>query len=235
MPYQELAKFYDLLLGGVPGEYWTQLIEDILKRWNYQVNTIAELGCGTGVILEKLADLGYKTYGVDISPEMLKVAQSKNIKNTHFFCQDIVDLKLPEKVDFIFAFHDCLNYLNSQANLIKCFTRVKSNLKEQGLFYFDLNRLDWLLDLAKNPGELAVDHYTLSWTGKFTENKFLINLQIYNKLSGKTSVEKHELTYFSAEEVLKILSDLNFAVLSVNHTPVRSFYLAIKGGSRDEG
>ncbi|GAV23809.1 class I SAM-dependent DNA methyltransferase [Carboxydothermus pertinax] len=234
MPYRELASFYDLLLGGVPGEYWVGLIEDLLNRWNYKVRTIAELGCGTGVILEKLATQGYQLYGVDISPEMLAVAQTKKIKNTRFLFQDIVNLKLPEKVDLIFAFHDCLNYLKSKENLYKCFYQVKNNLKEQGLFYFDLNRLEWLLDLDIKPGELILDNIILNWTGKFSNDKFLIELRIFNRVCEKASYEQHELSLFQPEEVLKFLSDLNFSVLSVNHTATRSFYLAVKGVDGNE-
>ncbi|NYE58109.1 class I SAM-dependent DNA methyltransferase [Carboxydothermus ferrireducens] len=234
MPYSKIANFYDLLLSGVPGDYWVQLIEDLLKRWNYEVKTIAELGCGTGVILEKLSKKGYKLYGVDISPEMLAVAHNKKIENTNLICQDIVNLELPEKVDLIFAFHDCLNYINSKDDLYQCFSQVKDNLNEQGLFYFDLNRLEWLLNLENIPGELHLDNLVLNWTGKFNNNKFFIKLRIYNQNTGEVSYEQHELSLFSPEEVLKLLADLNFSVLSVNHTPTRSFYSAVKGGSGNE-
>ena len=41
--------------------------------------SILDLGCGNGTLMEKLRDLGCQVTGVDSSPDMVKVAQSKGL------------------------------------------------------------------------------------------------------------------------------------------------------------
>ena len=79
MAHQTATKVFHGLLG--PGK------EDI---------RILDAGCGTGIIGEKLQEYGYTNVdGLDISPEMLKIAEKKGLyKKT--YCEPLAkDHKLP--------------------------------------------------------------------------------------------------------------------------------------------
>lgn len=60
---------------------------------------VLDLGCGTGFSTETLKELGFKVFGIDINPYMLRFAKKKNLylilgdfKNIkHYFKKDVFD------------------------------------------------------------------------------------------------------------------------------------------------
>src|SRR5579859_2532327 len=69
-----LAKTYDRRLAGTPLlQYDLRFAERILSP----PGRLLDLGCGTGRLLVRLAQLGHSAVGVDLSAEMLKVAGDK--------------------------------------------------------------------------------------------------------------------------------------------------------------
>lgn len=70
--YNQIARFYDLT-----HQYLTADIAYILRLAQSYGGPVLELGCGTGRILLPLARAGFAVTGVDNSPAMLALAQSK--------------------------------------------------------------------------------------------------------------------------------------------------------------
>lgn len=60
---------------------------------------VLDLGCGTGLLGEKIYNEENHLYGVDISPNMLKVAKEKNIY-TELYNEDIIHYLQNKKQDF---------------------------------------------------------------------------------------------------------------------------------------
>ena len=75
--YTNFAKVYDLFMDNVPYDKWVEQIKDILYKENIKDGLICDLGCGTGAITERLANLGYDMIGIDNSYDMLDVAMEK--------------------------------------------------------------------------------------------------------------------------------------------------------------
>ncbi len=73
--YQNLADEYDRM---VRFRQRLEKEEAILRRWRerYGFSTALDVACGTGLHAIALARLGVRVTGVDISPEMLRYAQS---------------------------------------------------------------------------------------------------------------------------------------------------------------
>jgi len=71
------------------------------KRYKYfipQKKKILEVGCGTGALLNDLnPSIGH---GVDLSPEMIKVAET-NYSHLHFHAGDIDQVNIDDKFDYI--------------------------------------------------------------------------------------------------------------------------------------
>lgn len=107
--YKIAAFMYDFLK-----EVWNKQIaykaeEDLanfLRKNLGNDKTILELGCGTGVNLEKIIALkgNFKSYiGVDFSRQMLNIARKKfqNYQNVEFRKEDITKLRTTKKFDVI--------------------------------------------------------------------------------------------------------------------------------------
>ncbi len=81
--YDEFAERYDSARGGrVKGGYH-DLIDDLeidfLQRFASGVDVL-EVGCGTGLLLERIASFARHAEGVDLSPGMLAAARTRGLK-----------------------------------------------------------------------------------------------------------------------------------------------------------
>ncbi|MFL2541138.1 MAG: class I SAM-dependent DNA methyltransferase [Candidatus Latescibacterota bacterium] len=76
-PYQGLAPIYDYVMRHVDYDEWADYVQSLLERWAPEATQIADLACGTGNISLELRRLGYEMTGVDISGDMLRVANGK--------------------------------------------------------------------------------------------------------------------------------------------------------------
>merc|ERR1719231_877800 len=81
--YDECAREYDekykATLGWDPAEYFIPVLQ---KAPNLKKDhTILDVGCGTGSLVKGLRDQGFtgRIEGFDISPEMVKICQERNI------------------------------------------------------------------------------------------------------------------------------------------------------------
>ena len=75
--YTVLAGCYDRLTADVDYERWADYVERHFQRGKRPVRRVAELGCGTGSLTRLLAGRGYGMTAVDLSPDMLAVAEQK--------------------------------------------------------------------------------------------------------------------------------------------------------------
>jgi len=74
-------------------EAWTQL----LKAWlPSTTGTILDIGCGTGSLSVVLAGLGYTVTGIDVSPSMISLAQTKAAANGHQIKFQVMDAAFPQ-------------------------------------------------------------------------------------------------------------------------------------------
>lgn len=168
--YGGLASVYDYLVTGVDFEGWIDYLESILGLLDFKGKLAADLACGTGNTTLPLARRGYRIYGVDLSPEMLAVAEEKAKKqglDVDFIQADMREFVLPGPVDLIICFHDGLNYLDENWELVSTFNRVRENLAPGGLFIFDLNAVTWLSRTGSEVSVLEEGAFDLIWESRY--------------------------------------------------------------------
>ena len=137
--YTVLAQCYDRLTADVGYEKWADYVERHFRRSKRPVRSVVELGCGTGSLTELLARRGYRMTAVDLSPDMLSVADRKcEGLDVLFLCQDMSRLSLLEPADAVIACLDSINYVTRPAALRRTFRRVCQALAPGGLFLFDV-------------------------------------------------------------------------------------------------
>jgi SAM-dependent methyltransferase len=139
-PYATLAPIYDALLGNRFFPQVRHTFEWLIRRYGIRFSSAADIACGTGTFVRYLHERGVQVvYGVDRSPEMLRMAIAKNRGNgARFLLQDFARLQLPQSVDLITCHFDSLNYLLTSDDLLRALQRFRANLNPDGHLIFDM-------------------------------------------------------------------------------------------------
>jgi len=133
---RNFARFYDIIYhsmrDGVDNDYFQAEIAKARGR-------VLEVGVGTGRLFMNALNNGADIYGIDISPEMLKILHDKLPADQHFrvSLQGISDFTFPYKFDLIIAPFRVIMHLLEKDDQLKALNNVFSHLNDGGLFIFD--------------------------------------------------------------------------------------------------
>ena len=134
------SQYYDLLYSDKDYEEEVNYVENLIKSNLPQAKTILDMGCGTGKHAELFCKKGYSVHGIDLSEDMLKIAEerAKGKEDKLSFSQSsIQDLKLNKKFDVIVSLFHVMSYQNTNEELLKAFDVAKKHLNKNGIFIFD--------------------------------------------------------------------------------------------------
>ena len=149
--YDLFARFYDQASGDrTPA---IERVRGYIERYRPSAGTLLELGCGTGALLAGLAG-GMRLTGIDLSPEMLKIA-ARNVPGARFVEGDITAFSLGERFDAVICVFDTINHLPRFDLWVELFDRVHEHLATGGLFVFDVNTTGRLRTLCRGPAVTA--------------------------------------------------------------------------------
>ncbi|MCS7043982.1 MAG: class I SAM-dependent methyltransferase [Bryobacteraceae bacterium] len=139
--YRSLAEHYDKIFSPLRHPLdlaRKRLLEPLLGN----VKSACDLGCGTAATALELARRGIRTFAVDLSPAMCRVAREK-VRHAalpvQVLCADMRSFRLPEPVDLVLCECDALNHLPARADLARVARAVAQALAPGGWFYFDVN------------------------------------------------------------------------------------------------
>lgn len=160
MGYERWAPFYDAMRGdqAAPIAYLGGLIE----KHHPDAETLLELGCGTGSVLEQL-QARYAVTGVDLSQSMLRIARTK-LPHARLLRRDITTVELGETFDAVVSVADVVNHLRPFRAWEALFARAYEHLADGGVFIFDMNTQLHLSELAAAPPVTAWSpqgHFTM--------------------------------------------------------------------------
>jgi len=106
---------------------------------------LLELACGTGRLTIPLARQGFAITGIDISPEMLEIAQEKlnrevpEVRERVRFRQvNMSDFDLPDRVNLAFIPVASFFHLHSSSERRSCLSSVRRHLSPRGALVVDL-------------------------------------------------------------------------------------------------
>ncbi|MEV5411928.1 class I SAM-dependent methyltransferase [Thermopolyspora sp. NPDC052614] len=103
---------------------------------------VMDLGCGTGILAQRLSEAGHRVHGVDISPAAIALARSRAPRAV-LQVASFADVPLPE-CDAVVSIGECLNYafdprVGTDSTLLPdLFARVRRALRPGGLLLFDV-------------------------------------------------------------------------------------------------
>ena len=103
--YEGFARIYDRLMANFDYPAWTDYYLALIGRYGGErPQTACECACGTGSMALELFERGISVIGVDLSGQMLAVAQDKARArgiSMPFVMQDMQNLSLPRPMDAI--------------------------------------------------------------------------------------------------------------------------------------
>lgn len=220
--YEQLALFYDRLMQGIDYRAWVSYVEEIIGRYHGRIETVADLACGTGNSSFPWAARGYRTYGVDLSAEMLELARMKAASRgleIDFLHQDICGLQLELPVDLAVCFQDGFNYIVNIEDLRRAFQAVHGNLGRGGFFIFDLNYLPRLVSSGQSDSLVEDDNFMLRWSAGFDQQENLWSVEVEGTIKDEDGNlheyrEKHQERIHEPCEIWPLLAEQGFTSLN---------------------
>lgn len=216
--YTNFAKVYDLFMDNVPYDKWVERIRDILHKENIFDGLICDLGCGTGAITERLANIGYDMIGIDNSYDMLDIAMEKKYASGNdilYLCQDMREFELYGTVRAIVSGCDSLNYIQDLSGLEEVFSLVNNYLDPGGLFIFDMNTVyKYQNILGENTFAEVRDQAAFIWENTYDNNKRIneYDLNLFIKLENdiyKRFEERHVQRAYTFDEIVSAINSSN--------------------------
>lgn len=115
----------------------------------HDVKSVLDMTCGTGSQVFHLSEHGFDVVGSDFSPKLLDIARAKSQalgKDIQFIDGDMRDIQVGQ-FDAVITMFNAIGHLSKQ-DFLKTMGNVRSNLKQGGLYVFDIFNLEAMSDEA---------------------------------------------------------------------------------------
>lgn len=180
--YSNFATCYDQLMDNIPYDEWFDYLHGLLKEYKIEDGIIAELGCGTGNITERMSQAGYDMIGIDYSDTMLDIANGKkayNNSNSLYLLQDMREFELFGTVKAVISLCDSINYVTDSDELLQVFKLVNNYLDPKGIFIFDFHPRYYYKEIVAD-ATIAEDRDDISfiWDNYYDEDEDINELSL---------------------------------------------------------
>jgi len=170
------ASFYDFYDG--PCAYRDRQSEMYRSLASESGGPVLELACGTGLITIRLARAGFDVTGLDIAPDMLKVAREKieseepAVRTRIYLVEgDMKGFALDRTFGFIFIPSNSFCYLTEPGDRLSCLRAVTSHLPPGGLLAIEERNYtpELLMTMLARRGAHVISEAAINpLTGKYT-------------------------------------------------------------------
>jgi len=140
--FKDYSAFYDLLYNEKDYKTEANYIHELIENDVPKAKSILNLGCGTGNHDFLLAEKGYEIKGIDLSEEMIHIANKKlsinKVKeNLSFETGNARTLRVEKKFDVVISLFHVMSYQVKNEEINQVFETVNFHLKAGGIFIFD--------------------------------------------------------------------------------------------------
>jgi SAM-dependent methyltransferase len=140
------SQYYDLLYRDKDYAAEARFIAGLVERERPGSKTLVDLGCGTGRHDFLLGEHGYQVTGVDLSAEMLRVAQAERERRLaatpgaavpRFAQGDVRNVRLGERFDVVASLFHVMSYQTTNDDLLSGLRTLREHCQPDGLVLFD--------------------------------------------------------------------------------------------------
>jgi len=132
------SPFYHILYGHHDDREARELIQNLIDYLNPSSDSVfLDLACGKGRHSRVLNELGFETYGIDLSPNSIESASQHCNERLHFTVHDMREVYKPASFDYVLNLFTSFGYFDDRDDLIKTLHAVYHELKPGGTLVID--------------------------------------------------------------------------------------------------
>lgn len=236
--FSPIANHYDAIMEHVDYARWHHIarrLGDMLPRPILHLDA----GCGTGVLMEQLAGPDWHSFGIDLSPSMLRVARHCR-KLTVLARADLCALPFQEQFHLITCLFDSVNFLLREEQVHSAMESFCRALRPGGLLYFDIVTRRMITDHFDNESWME-DHgrFRSSWRSTYHREQRLCETRVRIN-SGTDSVTLERV--YEPEFIQDTIGRAGLSLLSMRdaytwkmpgRAVTRIDFVAVKGSEKD--
>ncbi len=135
--YSDLAEYYFFIENkhrNIAND--VALVKQMLPR--NSKSSILDIGCGSGEHCALLARDGFVCTGIDISPEMIRVAKERNGIGCHYMVMDMVSIDMVREFDCAICMFGSFDYLLEQTDVDHTLNSINRLLKPSGIAILEI-------------------------------------------------------------------------------------------------
>ena len=217
--YTEFAHIYDELMTDIPYDTYVDLIS--LAAGGLKGKKIIDVGCGTGLLSVKLAKAGALVTGIDLSKDMLTIAEKRANDlslEIDFLKQPMQEVAGQGQFDAAVIAIDSLNYLPDRKSVLDTFKGIHSVLNSGGVLMFDVHST-FKTDVIFMEGPFTFDNDRIAYIWQTEEgdeeHSVLSELSFFVKEENglyRRFDERHEQKTFHVYEYVDLLQESGFTI-----------------------
>ncbi|MBQ7455963.1 MAG: methyltransferase domain-containing protein [Clostridia bacterium] len=222
--YTDFAAVYDRLMRTVDYDTWARYYAALLKKAGVADGPVCECACGTGELTLRLARMGYRMTGVDLSQEMLSLAQQKARDQgltLPFVRQDMCRLALHRRQRAILCTCDGVNYLLTPERARRFFRAAYGQLVPGGALIFDVSTPEKLQNTLGNHTLGCQDEdVSYVWQNAWRPRAHTVEMQLSIFVRQEDGCyerfeERQTQRAYSEEELRAMLEETGFARIRI--------------------
>lgn len=227
--FNKYSFYYDLFYKNKDYQAEVDYVVALIKKNNANAKSILDLGSGTGQHDFKFAKAGFDVHGVDLSSEMVELADKQFVlypdlkDKVKFSVGDARSVELNQKFDVVVSLFHVINYQITNRDLQNFFSTANKHLDIGGLLIFD----SWygpavLTNLPEvRAKEIDTETHKVLRVAQPevypNENSVDVNYKVLitDKQTKVTDeiLETHKMRYLFKSEIEQLFSDNNFELI----------------------
>ena len=210
--YKNFAFYYNQL---IPISFYENVKSEITSLGEFK--SILDLACGSGTLCFLLKNTTNNVTGLDMSAEMLMIANDYNMKNKKgvtFIEQDLRELQLvKDSYDLVTCTLDSLNYIDSLEAIKHIFSEVSHALIKDGYFVFDMLTQFYIDHVVEDYYQFEdLEDFSYDWeVKKVAEHQIKHELVI--EAENTIYKEEHLQWIYDFKKIEEYLKEYNFTII----------------------
>ena len=225
MNFNLYSKYYDLFYSDkeylIETEY---VIKRLKESSNIQLDVLLELGGGSGNHAIHFSSFFKEIYGVELSQSMVEIAQNRNVPNYNVVQGDITNIHFPDKhFDCAVSLFHVISYLNTNEQILNCFRSINKQLKQNGIFIFDVWFTPAVYSLKSETrikkiqnNEISVTRIaqsTIDYKSSIVNVNYSIFVEEMHTKEFSKFEETHSMRHFTFNEIQLIANSTGFEIV----------------------
>jgi ubiquinone/menaquinone biosynthesis C-methylase UbiE len=146
LAYDNISTYYDELYNN--GARTKNRSISVVKNRSSETESVYELGCGTGVVLEGYSD-DYVIGGIDLSPGMIELAKRK-LPEADLSVGDMSEMPNDRPWDVVISLFGAMNHSLDFDHWLRTFRRIHECLSDGGTFVLELQTCNYYKSIANS-------------------------------------------------------------------------------------